>query len=349
MGKERLIMEKTIQSSEYCTVGHPDRTCDYIASYILDRHLERDKRSRVALEVQLKDNFCTVSGEITSRVNFSEKEIAGFCREALEEIGYTSEYQERFGRENVIAAGDIEVVTHISTQSSDIAQGVNADGWGDQGIFFGLAVDEPHFGYLPKDYFLARKLGQEIAGKLGGLDVKTLVTLENDKAIECYVAIPLLPDADETPVRLAAERIVGRDANIVINGTGRYVKHGSIGDCGTTGRKLVVDFYGGNSKIGGGSPWGKDPTKADVTLNHLARRYALEGMKRYGLPEMRSAISCCIGRRDIRVSLFDRDMKLVETRVESEPASHVIETLGLNKCGYARRCALGMFGHEGWL
>ena len=87
----------------------------------------------------------------------------------------------------------------------------------------------------------------------------------------------------------------------------------------------------------------------DVTLNHLARRYALEGMKRYGLPEMRSAISCCIGRRDIRVSLFDRDMKLVETRVESEPASHVIETLGLNKCGYARRCALGMFGHEGWL
>ena len=346
MGKERLKMGKTIQSSEYCTVGHPDRTCDYIASYILDRHLERDKRSRVALEVQLKDNFCTVSGEITSRANFSEKEIAAFCREALEEIGYTSEYQERFGRENVIATGDLEVVTHISTQSSDIAQGVNADGWGDQGIFFGLAVDEPHFGYLPKDFFLARKLGQEIAGKLGGLDVKTLVTLENDKAIECYVAIPLLPDADETPVRLAAERIVGRDANIVINGTGRYVKHGSIGDCGTTGRKLVVDFYGGNSKIGGGSPWGKDPTKADVALNIYARMRALEYMKKHKLDWVQCAISCCIGKQEITVSFFDEKNNLLETHKESAPASHVIESLGLRFPGYAKSCARGLFGYE---
>ena len=342
-------MEKTIQSSEYCTVGHPDRTCDYIASYLLDRHLERDRNSRVALEVQLKDNFCTVSGEVASRAAFNYAEIAAFCREALEEIGYTLEYQSKYGRENVIASNDLEVVTHISSQSEDIAQGVNADGWGDQGIFFGLAVDDPATGYLPKDYFLARKLGQEIAGKLGGLDVKTLVTLENGEPVECYVAIPLLPSDDEAPVREEAHRLLGSGVEVVVNGTGRYVRHGSIGDCGTTGRKLVVDFYGGNSKIGGGSPWGKDPTKADVTLNHLARRCALEGMKRYGLPEMRSAISCCIGRREIRVSLFDRDMKLIESSIKRDPASHIIESLMLDKCGYAKRCALGMFGREGWI
>lgn len=339
-------MKKVIQSSEYCTVGHPDRTCDYIASYILDRYLERDKRSRVALEVQLKDNFCTVSGEVTSKANFTPDEIASFCREALEEIGYTKEYQERFGAENVISAGNLEVVTHISNQSGDIAQGVNADGWGDQGIFFGLAVDDPLTGYLPKDYFLARKLAQEVAGKFGGLDVKTLVTLENDTPIECYVAIPLLPHDAESPIRLAAERIIGKEVDVIINGTGRYVKHGSVGDCGTTGRKLVVDFYGGNAKIGGGSPWGKDPSKADVSLNILARKYALEGMKRYGYPEMRSAISCCIGRKEIRVTLFDRDGNQVESRIESAPASHVIEELGLTKGDFALRCKRGLFGYE---
>lgn len=337
-------MGKTIQSSEYCTVGHPDRTCDYIASYLLDRYLERDRSSRVALEVQLKDNFCTVSGEVTSKAEFTDADIAAFCRNALEDIGYTDAYQSRFGACNVVASGQLDVVTHISQQSSDIAQGVNADGWGDQGIFFGLAVDEPETEYLPKDYYLARKLGQSLAGRLGGLDVKTLVTLENGKPVECYVAIPLLPTDNEALVLEETKKIVGEDVDVVINGTGRYVKHGSVGDCGTTGRKLVVDFYGGNSRIGGGSPWGKDPTKADVTLNILARRYALEGMKRYGLPEMRSAISCCIGRREIRVTLFDRDMKLVESRIEDTPASHIVEELGLNRPVYAAMCARGLFG-----
>lgn len=339
-------MGKKIQSSEYCTVGHPDRTCDFIASYILDRYLEQDRDSRVALEVQLKDSFCTVSGEVTSKADFSGEDIASFCRRALDKVGYTGEYQAKYGVGNVVSSGDVDVVTHISRQSADIAKGVNADGWGDQGIFFGMAVDTPETLYMPKDYHLARKIGQDIAGRLGGLDVKTLVTLEDDRPVECYVAIPLLPDEDDSPVRREVGNALGGKAKIVVNGTGRYVKHGSMGDCGTTGRKLVVDFYGGNSRIGGGSPWGKDPTKADVTLNILARHYAFEGMKRYGLPEMRSAISCCIGRREIRVSLFDRDMKPVESRIEDAPASHVIETLGLKRPRYAELCAKGLFGHE---
>ena len=340
------MTERTFFSSESVTNGHPDKVCDQIADRILDELLCQDPESRVACEVTCATDQVHIFGEVTSKARFGSDEIAAVAREAVEKIGYTPEYQAKFGAANVVSGRELVVETHISHQSGDIAQGVNRDSWGDQGIFWGLAVDEPKMGYLPKDYFLARKLGQEIAGKFGGLDVKTLVTLEDGKPVECFIAIPLAPGEDDAPVIAAAKSLVGEDCRIVVNGTGRYVTHGSVGDCGTTGRKLVVDFYGGNSRIGGGSPWGKDPTKADVTLNVYARRCALEGMKRYGLPEMRCAISCCIGRRDIRVSLFDREMNLVEERIESDPASHVIELLGLDKPVYADTCARGLFGYE---
>ena len=339
-----------IQTSEYCGIGHPDRTCDYIASYTLDRALERDRNARVALEVQLKDAFCTVSGEVTCATPFTDEEIARFCRESVEKIGYTADYQTLFGRENCICGEDLKVTCHISRQSDDIAQGVNADGWGDQGIAWGLAVDEPQMGFMPKDYWLARKIAQHLhSRRFGGLDIKTQVTVEDGVPKECIVAIPIRPECDESAsgaVRNYVQSVLGSGCLVIVNGTGRYVKHGSIGDCGTTGRKLVCDFYGGNSRIGGGSPWGKDPTKADVTLNVLARRKALEGMKRYGLELMQCAISCCIGRRDIRVSLFDKENRLVETYTEDNPASHVIASLGLDKPVYADMCASGLFGYE---
>ena len=335
-----------IQTSEYCTVGHPDRTCDFIASYILDKYLEADRRSRVALEVQLKERYCTISGEITSNAPYGAEDIADFAREAIDKIGYNDEYQERFGDSNTICAEEVEVETHISRQSQDISQGVDRDSWGDQGLVFGYAVDEPEYGYMPKDYWLARRLGQAIAGVSGGLDVKTQVTLEDGKPVECVIAIPLAPGDDEASVIETAKSIVGEECAIVVNGTGRYVAHGSVADCGTTGRKLVVDFYGGNSRIGGGSPWGKDPTKADVTLNVYARHKALEAMKRYGLPSMQCMISCCIGRRDIRVTLMDGENRIVEAYTESEPASHVIESLGLDKPVYAEMCRRGLFGYE---
>ena len=339
-----------IHTSEYCAVGHPDRTCDYVASFILDRYLERDPYARVALEVQLKDCFCTLSGEVTSRYRFTGSELAELCREAIRRIGYTDEYLARWGEGNVISGSGVEVTTHISHQSEDIAQGVNREGWGDQGIFWGLAVDDPARGNMPKDYWLARKIAQELCERrFGGLDVKTLVTVEDGKAAECFVAIPILPESEEAAtgtVRNYVQSILGGECRVTVNGTGRYVKHGSIGDCGTTGRKLVADFYGGNSKIGGGSPWGKDPSKADVTLNVLARVKALEYMRDNRLDEVRCAISCCIGRPEIRVSFFDAADNLLETHVEADPPSHVIERLGLRLPGYAQACAEGLFGNE---
>ena len=339
-----------IHTSEYCAVGHPDRTCDYVASYILDRHLERDPKARVALEVQLKDSFCTLSGEITSRHRFTDGELAEFCREAVRRIGYTDGYVAEWGEGNAISGSGLEVVTHISRQSEDIAQGVNREGWGDQGIFWGLAVDDPARGNMPKDYWLARRIAQELyLRRFGGLDVKTQVTVEDGLPVECVVAVPILPKNEESAtgaIRAYVQSILGTGCRVVVNGTGRYVKHGSIGDCGTTGRKLVADFYGGNSRIGGGSPWGKDPSKADVTLNILARMKALKYLRENRLDEVRCAISCCIGRPEIRVSFFDGADNLLESHVEGDPPSHVIDLLGLRQPGYAQACMEGLFGNE---
>ncbi len=359
-GEEKMKNPTIVKSSEYCAVGHPDRTCDFIASYILDRYLQLDPNARVALEVQLKDNYCTVSGEVTSKVNFSDEEIGTMCRDAINEVGYTRGYAEWFGRKNAIAGNDVVVVTHLSQQSPDIAQGVAKDGWGDQGIFWGLAVNDPTTGYMPVDYWLARKVANALydvctfryGPYFGGLDIKTLVTVEDNAPTNCVIAIPLKEDdaaqAANGRGRVAtiARNFVGTDCNLVINGTGRYVTHGPIGDCGTTGRKLVVDFYGGNSRIGGGSPWGKDPSKADVSLNVLARRKALAYMLDRGLPEVRCSIACCIGQGAIRVCYFDEHDRLLDTSIEVAPPSRVIADCGLRLPEYARRCREGLFGFE---
>ena len=340
-----------IQTSEYCAVGHPDRTCDYIVAYILDRYLEKDPNARVALECQLKDWYATLSGEVSSTHHFQDAELAEFVRRAIRDIGYSDEYHSKWGMANTITASEVEVTLHISQQSPDIAQGVNADGWGDQGIFWGMAVRDRVRGNMPKDYWLAREVANALAKSgWGGLDVKTQVTVKDGLAVECVVAIPLDPAHEYDNKQLIAsyaKTICGDGCEVIVNGTGRYVTHGSIGDCGTTGRKLVVDFYGGNSRIGGGSPWGKDPTKADVALNILARMKSLDWLRDHReLDEVRCAISCCIGRADIRITMYDGDGNLLDSRVEGHPASHVIETLGLRQPRYAERCREGLFGYE---
>lgn len=336
-----------VQTSEYCAVGHPDRLCDYIVATILDKYLEKDPKARVALECQLKDAFATLSGEVTSMHTFTDDELKGFVREAIAKVGYTREYQAKFGKEHTIAADDVEVTLHVSRQSADIAQGVDREGWGDQGIFFGYAVRSPDTNHMPKDYFIARGIADTLRRyKVGGLDIKTQVTMIDGLIREVVVAIPLIDDADKNKVAELVRSALGQSVNVTVNGTGRYVTHGPIGDCGTTGRKLVVDFYGGNAKIGGGSPWGKDPTKADVTLNMLARKKALDYLKMHNLDEVTAAISAAIGRAEIRVSFFNGANELLETWVEKDPPSHIIDALGLDKPGYAERCESGLFGRS---
>lgn len=248
--------KKVFRVSEWVSPGHPDKTCDYISSYLLDRNLEKDPKTRFAVEAMLKDQQCTLGGEVTGKANFNDDQIRWFARNAISEIGYTREYQDRWGRKNAICGEDVDVFPTISRQSPDIARGVDRDAWGDQGIFFGMAVREPSTGFMPKDHYLARALGMKLykaarESGFGGLDIKTMVACRGDEVRNVVVAIPLQDEKDIPKVKDIAVAVTGCE-NVVVNGTGSYVTHSSIGDCGVTGRKLAVDFYGGNCPIGGG-------------------------------------------------------------------------------------------------
>ena len=182
-----------LRTSEWVSLGHPDKIADYISCYLLDRHLERDPKTRFAVEVMVKDQIVTLGGEIASEADFSDDELTAFVRQAVNEIGYTRMYQEKWGRENTICGDQMEVYPLLGRQSPDIGQGVDRDAWGDQGIFFGMALDRPSSGNMPRDHYLARKLGQALfKSRLGGLDIKTLVATEDGNATHVTVAIPLL-------------------------------------------------------------------------------------------------------------------------------------------------------------
>jgi S-adenosylmethionine synthetase len=336
------------QVSEWVSLGHPDKIADYISSYILDRHIERDQYTRYALEVQIKDHFVTLGGEITSAAQFSDEEIARFVRQAVAEIGYTKEYQQAWGRENAICADDIEVTAHIGRQSPDIAQGVGKGGWGDQGIMFGMAINCPETNYMPMDIFAARKIGRKLYDdRVGGLDIKTQVYVSSKGLEKVVAAIPMLEQerdgATEKVRQVILDCFPWFTGEVVVNGTGRYVKHSSMGDCGTTGRKLAVDFYGGNCMIGGGSPWTKDGTKADLSLNLLARRKAVEYVKLTGTREARCAIACCIGDPTISVSIYDQASRLEGHYSEYAATNDVINLFGLREPVFARMCREGLF------
>lgn len=332
-----------MQISEYVTLGHPDKTADFISEYILDRLIEQDPKTRYALEVQIKDNIVTLGGEITTN---AVMDIKKWVREAVEEIGYTKEYAEKWGVENTLNAADLHIHTHISEQSNDIAQGVNTDAWGDQGIMFGMAVNDPETDYLPKDFYLAKKLGQKLfESKLGGLDIKTQIVLDDLEAVKkVIVAIPLLNDDNLPKIKdLIRSVIPACDYELIINGTGKYVKHSSMGDCGTTGRKLAVDFYGGNCNVGGGSPWTKDGTKADLTLNMYARHLALEYVKQMDVKYAKAGIGCCIGRQDVDITIWNEKGDVLGSWTEDIKPSELIERFELNKPVYAELCKNGLF------
>jgi len=336
-----------IQTSEWVSCGHPDKMADFISCYILDRYLTVDPMTRFALEVQIKDQHVTLGGEITSKAEFSPDEITAFVRTAVELIGYTQAYQKKFGIENTICGSELLVTQHISQQSPDIAQGVNNGGWGDQGIFFGMAVNSPETDFMPKDWYLARKIGKHLYDiRYAGIDIKTQVTLVNGEVDEIVVAIPMTEKHFDADVKNAVTFCLGgaQPKKLYINGTGRYVKHGPVGDCGTTGRKLAVDFYGGNCKIGGGSPWTKDGTKADLCLNILARAKAMAYLASH--PECNivySALSCRIGSPEVLTVLTDETGRELLSYRESLRVEDVLKDLHLREPRYASMCMNGLF------
>lgn len=302
-----------LRFSEYVSLGHPDKTADYISQYLLDRYIEKDPDTRYAVEVQLKGERVALGGEVSSRCHFSTDEIGRFVREAVAEVGYTPEYQAEWGADNAISSDNLSIYPYISQQSPDIAQGLS--GWGDQGIFFGFCTGiyaagpkyDHDFG-MPFDHALAKRLCRALYdSRLGGIDIKTQVVADGLSVKKIIVAIPLLPSsAEASSVEEFVRSVVPGEYQLIINGTGRYTRHGSVADCGTTGRKLAVDFYGGNCRIGGGSPWTKDGSKADLTLNLLARKLAKEYAGKLH-SDTRVSLACCIGSQAVDFCVEDAE------------------------------------------
>ena len=337
-----------IQFSEYVSLGHPDKTADYISQYLLDRYIEKDPQTRYAVEVQIKDANVTLGGEVSSKARFDEFQLSRFVREAVREIGYTAAYQDRWGIRNTIADTDIIVHGRISQQSPDIAQGLS--GWGDQGIFFGYCSSSQDTHGMPFTHTVAKRLCKALfeCNMSGvGLDIKTQVVCDGDVIRKVIVAVPLLYDNLLRPVtdfiRSEVRQEGVADYELIINGTGRYVQHGSVADCGTTGRKLAVDFYGGRCRIGGGSPWTKDASKADLTLNLVARRLARD-FARETHQDIYTSLACCIGKQEVDFSIEDAPGMILSEGAALYDPQKLRHMYGLDRPIYASMCRWGLFG-----
>ena len=356
------------KTSEWVSLGHPDKVADYISEYILDRLIEQDPETRYALEVQIKGYDISLAGEVTSKATEALNNGEKWVKEAINEIGYTKNYQNKFGIENTICADNVRPVATISKQSPDIAEGVDKKGWGDQGIFFGYFCDETPEGQ-GYDYHLAKEIGTKLYQKalspnsFLGIDIKTQVTISIDKdrdperiIEEVIIAVPMVPgnekEAKKEVYGILESYPVTPETSIIINGTGTYAQHGPIADSGTTGRKLVVDFYGGRSRIGGGSPWTKDGTKADLTLNILAHELAKDyfyEMKEMDAPVHHTEVelSCCIGRKEVLMQLtaYDEGGSPFHMVNDLKPIKYtdLIKRYKLNQPVFAQMCREGLF------
>lgn len=349
--------------SEYVSLGHPDKTADYIASCLLDEYIKHDPKVRFGLEVQIKDHICNLAGEVTSTWIPSDEEISAIVKDAIRKVGYTAEYAAKWPEGATLNADKVMVNNFIGQQSPDIAQGVDRDGWGDQGVFMGMATTNKEFNYLPKDVYFAQEIGKRLykAAKNSefpiGLDIKVMATVGNSEIVNQVVVAAPMKEEDSPVCKMCIADIVFdvlREKNhtvkdLVINGTGSYVIHSSVGDAGVVGRKLAVDFYGLNCPVGGGSPWGKDATKADVTLNIYARYRALKTVLAHQetLGTVFIKIGCCIGQSFCHVMAQDAQNNVIHGDSIYLYPSETYELLGLNGKAdpnmFANLCENGLF------
>ena len=344
-------MKKT---AEAVSLGHPDKICDYISSYILDRMLEQDPTVHYAVEVMIKENTVVLGGEISGCTSLLK--LKNHIKQALSEIGYTSEYAARWG-ENTIQPDKLKIINLIGPQSCEISQGIcrhgrsdqdgwgDQHGWGDQGVFVGYACQGE--GNNSKEQFLARRLNSALYhkaknSKILGLDIKTQITLDSKGKVETAIAaIPMLKTTDLTDFII--ETLGETPKNLIVNGTGTYKCHASIADCGVTGRKLACDFYSVSSPIGGGSPWTKDASKADLTLNLYARYLACRNLK--DNDECFVYLSSCIGQSELPSAALKtiKDGKISTQNLKiTQTPNEIIDLLGLNKPVFAKLCREGL-------
>lgn len=316
------MREKILFTSESVSEGHPDKVCDQIADAILDAVLKEDKDSFVACECFASTDFLLIGGEITTRANVDYEKIA---RDVIKSIGYDKD-ELGFNYQTV------KILNKIKTQSPDIRQGVfNEDpllyGAGDQGIMFGYASNESE-GYMPLPICIAHKLvriatqlRKEGKFKWARPDMKSEVTIDySDKKPKIKTILMSCQhdeDYDENEFKtfikeeimkkVAASFDLNTDFEVLINPTGRFVLGGPAGDTGLTGRKIIVDTYGGSARHGGGSFSGKDPSKVDRSAAYQAR-YIAKNLVAAGVADrLEIQLSYAIGKAEplsISVSTF---------------------------------------------
>ena len=359
-------MKKYYFTSESVTEGHPDKICDNISDTILDECLKQDRESRVAVETFVSNNNVTIAGQITTKANINIEQIV---REKLKEIGYDN------------AKTDIDYRTcksniDITKQSPDIALGVDVGGAGDQGIMFGYACDETP-NYMPYAIYMAHKLSKRLTyvRKQGIIpylrpDGKTQVTVEYEdekpKRIETIlISTQHLETADLKQLKEdiiekvikeeIPENMIDENTKIYVNPTGRFVIGGPLGDTGLTGRKIIVDTYGGYARHGGGCFSGKDASKVDRSATYMLRFIAKNIVANGYAKKCEIQVSYAIGMKEplsIYVNTFGTGTKtdeeiveLIKQKFDLTPDG-IINYLDLKQPIYEDTTNYGHFGKE---
>ncbi len=354
-------------TSESVTEGHPDKICDQISDAILDEVLKQDETARVACETFVTTGLILISGEITTSARVDYQQIA---RETVREIGYDN-------AEYGFDCDTCAVISAVNTQSPDIAMGVNVGGAGDQGLMFGYACNET-VELMPTPIQLAHNLVHRLSnirrdGTLDYLraDGKSQVTVEYDNGKPVRVDTVVI-STQHSPIAGAEQirediidhvikptipaHLLDASTKYYINPTGRFVVGGPKGDTGLTGRKIIVDTYGGAAPHGGGAFSGKDPTKVDRSACYMARyiaknivaaglaeRCQVQLAYAIGVAEPVSVYLDCFGSAKVNE---DKLVEIVRTNFQLTPQG-IIQSLRLRQPIYKATAAFGHFGREG--
>ncbi len=359
-------MRKYLFTSESVTEGHPDKLCDYISDSILDECLKQDGNSKVAIETFASHKTITIAGQITSNAKIDIEKIT---REKIKEIGYDNEKTDLDYR-------TCNIKFDIIKQSPDIAMGVDTGGAGDQGIMFGYASNETE-NYMPYAINMAHKLSKKLTEvRKNGIipflrpDGKTQVTVEYEDNIPKRIDTILissqhLENVTTEELKLAIKNkviyevvpknMIDEKTKIYINPTGRFVIGGILGDTGLTGRKIIVDTYGGIARHGGGAFSGKDPSKVDRSAAYMLRHIAKNIVANRYADRCEIQLSYAIGLKEplsIFVNTFstgkikDEEIEqLILNKFDLTPEG-IIKYLDLKKPIYTQTTNYGHFGKD---